>query len=47
MMFTLAILAVVLSYTWVIEPIAPKSAAAVAGALVAVEDEGTLLGPDQ
>ena len=33
-MYTLAILAVVLSYTWVIEPIAPKSAAAVAGALV-------------
>ncbi len=34
MMFTLAILAIVLSYTWVIEPFAPKSAAAVAGALV-------------
>src|SRR4051794_15007325 len=34
MAFTLAIVGVVLGYTWLIDPIAPASAAAVAGTLV-------------
>ena len=33
-MFSLAILAIVLAYTWVLAPIAPRWTAAVAGALV-------------